>query len=104
MNPYIFIYMEFTSYPSNCIICVFLRYEIKNQTLWEEIKFVLDNFADPFTQLFQQTLKLCETHKSDIKIIPMLYESILLCTKIFHRSVARDFVYLFIVEPVYNIM
>ena len=66
------------------------RYEIKNQALWEEIKFVLDNFADPFTQLFQKTIELCGTHKNDVTVISMLYESVLLCTKIFHRLVARS--------------
>ncbi|KAI6659428.1 Exportin-2-like [Oopsacas minuta] len=60
------------------------RYEIKNQTLWEEIKFVLENFADPFTNLFVTTIELCQTHKEDIKVISILYESVLLCTKIFH--------------------
>jgi len=28
------------------------RHEFKSQTLWTEIKFVLDNFAMPLTQLF----------------------------------------------------
>lgn len=29
------------------------RHEFKSQQLWTEIKFVLDNFAKPFTELFQ---------------------------------------------------
>ena len=28
------------------------RHQFKSQTLWEEIKFVLDNFAKPLTDLF----------------------------------------------------
>jgi len=28
------------------------RYEFKSENLWREIKFVLDNFAMPLTQLF----------------------------------------------------
>lgn len=28
------------------------RYEFKSEKLWREIKFVLDNFAMPLTQLF----------------------------------------------------
>lgn len=29
------------------------RHEFKSQKLWMEIKFVLENFAKPFTELFQ---------------------------------------------------
>ena len=28
------------------------RIEFKSQKLWEEIKFVMNNFAEPFTKLF----------------------------------------------------
>ena len=28
------------------------RHEFKSKQLWAEIKFVLDNFAQPFTELF----------------------------------------------------
>lgn len=33
-------------------------YEMKSQKLWEEIKFVLDNFAQPFTDLLNATMDL----------------------------------------------
>ena len=29
------------------------RYEFKSQELWTELKFVLDNFAAPLTELFE---------------------------------------------------
>ena len=37
---------------------IFEKYaiEFKSQKLWEEIKFVLDNFAMPFTELFVATI------------------------------------------------
>ena len=40
-------------------VCLFLcryRHEFKSQELWEEIKFVLDNFAVHFTELFKVSL------------------------------------------------
>ena len=35
-------------------------YEFKSDELWEEIKYVLDMFADPLTKLFQATMQLLE--------------------------------------------
>ena len=43
---------------------IFEKYtvEFKSQKLWEEIKFVLDNFAKPLTELFTQTIDLAAQH------------------------------------------
>lgn len=42
------------------VICMFMiwryRYEFKSQQLWTEIKFVLNNFAKPFTDLLNVIL------------------------------------------------
>ena len=38
------------------------RHEFKSQELWVEIKFVLDSFAGPFSELFQSTMQLASQH------------------------------------------
>ena len=38
------------------------RHEFKSQELWLEIKFVLDSFAAPFSELFQSTMQLASQH------------------------------------------
>ena len=38
------------------------RHEFKSQELWVEIKFVLDSFAAPFSELFQSTMQLASQH------------------------------------------
>ena len=85
--------VEYPKIPTDQWLC---RYEIKNQALWEEIKFVLDNFADSFSQMFLRTIELCETHKTDQKAIPILYQSVLLSTKIFHRCVIGSYAMLYL--------
>ena len=40
-------------------------YETKSQKLWEEIKFVLDNFAAAFTELLKATTALAKQHAQD---------------------------------------
>jgi len=39
-------------------MCYFrYRHEFKSQQLWAEIKFVLENFAQPFTELFNVSFR-----------------------------------------------
>ena len=38
------------------------RHEFKSQELWTEIKFVLDRFAAPFSELFQSMMQLAAQH------------------------------------------
>ena len=38
------------------------RHEFKSQELWQEIKYVLDSFAAPFTELLQSTMQLAAQH------------------------------------------
>jgi hypothetical protein len=75
---------------SNCYINSYFRYrhEFKSQQLWAEIKFVLENFAQPFTELFNVSFmifvilcteinlkhdehwKLCKTLKKTNNVYP----------------------------------
>lgn len=41
------------------------RHEFKSQELWVEIKFVLDSFAAPFSELFQSTMQLAAQHSQN---------------------------------------
>ncbi|XP_025201498.1 exportin-2 [Melanaphis sacchari] len=61
------------------------RYELKSQKLWTEIKFVLDTFAKPLTELFVLTMNLCEVSKD-----PKVYNVILVLTKIFYSLNYQD--------------
>lgn len=45
------------------------RHEFKSQELWVEIKFVLDTFAVPFSELFQSTMQLASQHAQNPKAL-----------------------------------
>lgn len=61
------------------------RHEFKSQALWTEIKFVLDNFAKPFTDLFLQTIEFSvRPDLQDVNIQKTLFGSLVLCAKIFY--------------------
>ena len=47
-----FFSLQCASYELNMFLFSRYRHEFKSQKLWEEIKFVLENFAKPFTELF----------------------------------------------------
>ncbi|XP_076462956.1 exportin-2-like [Babylonia areolata] len=66
------------------------RHEFKSQELWEEIKFVLDNFASHFTELFKATMGLASTHASDPTALRVIFSSILLICKIFYSLNFQD--------------
>ncbi|VVC32399.1 Hypothetical protein CINCED_3A009409 [Cinara cedri] len=61
------------------------RYELKSQKLWTEIKFVLDNFSKPLTELFVFAMNLCEVSKD-----PKVYNIVLVITKIFYSLNYQD--------------
>jgi len=65
---------------------IFEKYaiEFKSQKLWEEIKFVLDNFAKPFTDLFVETIKLVSQHKENKGALKVIIGSLVLIMKIFY--------------------
>lgn len=65
---------------------IFEKYSIdfKSQKLWEEIKFVLDNFAKPFTDLFVETINLVGQHSANKDALKVIFGSLVLITKIFY--------------------
>jgi len=65
---------------------IFEKYsvEFKSQKLWEEIKFVLDNFAKPFTELFTQTIDLAGQHSNNKEALKVIFGSLSLIAKIFY--------------------
>lgn len=66
------------------------RHEFKSQELWEEIKFVLDNFASHFTELFKATMGLATAHANDPAALRVIFSSILLICKIFYSLNFQD--------------
>ncbi|GAB1609148.1 exportin-2 [Argonauta hians] len=66
------------------------RHEFKSQELWTEIKFVLDNFAAQFTQLFSTTMQLAESHSNDPVALKIIFSSIVLMCKIFYSLNYQD--------------
>ncbi len=69
-------------------------YEMKSQRLWEEIKFVLDNFAVAFTQLTSATIALArqqlQANPPDPSAIRDVFGSLVLITKIFYYLNYQD--------------
>ena len=65
---------------------IFEKYsvETKSQKLWEEIKFVLDNFAAPFTELFTSTMDLAKAQANNKDNLKIIFGSLLLISKIFY--------------------
>nr|XP_042908071.1 exportin-2 [Parasteatoda tepidariorum] len=66
------------------------RFEFKSQALWTEIKFVLDNFAQPFTDLFQGTMQLVETYANDANALKVIFSSLVLIAKVFYSLNYQD--------------
>lgn len=59
-------------------------YEMKSQKLWEEIKFVLDNFAKHFTDLANATMELAKQHAANPEALKVIFGSLVLIAKIFY--------------------
>ncbi|XP_014286249.1 exportin-2 [Halyomorpha halys] len=66
------------------------RYEFKSQKLWEEIKFVLDTFAKPLTDLAVATQNLTQVHAANPEALRVIYSSLLLISKIFYSLNFQD--------------
>lgn len=85
------------------------RYEFKSETLWREIKFVLDKFAKPLTDLFlvstfficiriiyfyrgvilkesilQATMNLTQVHANNVDALRIIYNSLVILCKVFY--------------------
>lgn len=66
------------------------RYEFKSQKLWEEIKFVLDAFAKPLTELLVATMELAKTHAANEAAVRVIYSSLGLIAKVFYSLNSQD--------------
>lgn len=66
------------------------RYEFKSQVLWTEIKFVLEKFAKPLTDLFVATIGLTTQHANNAEALRVIYGSLLLICKIFYSLNFQD--------------
>ena len=66
------------------------RHEFKSQELWTEIKFVLETFATPFTELFQSTMQLASQHAQNPQALQILFSSLLLICKVFLSLTAQE--------------
>lgn len=65
-------------------------YEMKSQKLWEEIKFVLDNFAKPFTDLLNATMDLAKQHATNPSALKVIFGSLVQISKIFYYLNYQD--------------
>ncbi|XP_003692417.1 exportin-2 [Apis florea] len=66
------------------------RYEFKSQTLWTEIKFVLDRFAKPLTDLFVATMNLMQVHANNVDALKIIYSSLVILSKVFYSLNFQD--------------
>ncbi|XP_033214129.1 exportin-2 isoform X2 [Belonocnema kinseyi] len=66
------------------------RYEFKSQSLWTEIKFVLDHFAKPLTDLFLTTMNLTQVHTNNIEALKIIYNSLVVLCKVFYSLNFQD--------------
>ncbi|XP_074106561.1 chromosome segregation 1 [Cotesia typhae] len=66
------------------------RYEFKSQSLWTEIKFVLDKFAKPLTDLFLATMNLTEIHANNTEALKVIYNSLTILSKVFYSLNFQD--------------
>jgi exportin-2 (importin alpha re-exporter) len=66
------------------------RHEFKSNELWTEIKFVLENFAKPLTELFNSTMELAKTHANNPDALKVIFSSLVLICKIFYSLNFQD--------------
>lgn len=68
------------------------RHEFKSDRLWSEIKFVLDNFAKPLTDLFTATMAVAEEQAkaSNVMALNIIFGSLILIAKIFYSLNSQD--------------
>uniref|UniRef100_T1J763 Exportin-2 n=1 Tax=Strigamia maritima TaxID=126957 RepID=T1J763_STRMM len=66
------------------------RYEFKSQELWLEIKFVLENFALPLTNLFVATVDLAGKHADQPEALKVIFSSLVIICKLFYSLNFQD--------------
>lgn len=66
------------------------RYDFKSQSLWEEIKLVLDGLAKPLTDLLVATMDLARIHEANESALKVIYNSLVLVSKVFYSLNYQD--------------
>lgn len=66
------------------------RHELQSDRLWLEIKLVIDSFAQPFTDRFKDLMLAIKNPPSDPTQLAQIYQSILLCAKIYLSLITQD--------------
>lgn len=66
------------------------RHEFKSQELWTEIKFVLERFAEPLTNLFEAIMEQANRCGNDMAKLKDILSSILLICKVFYSLNFQD--------------
>lgn len=66
------------------------RYELQSNRLWGEIKLVIEHFGQPLTDRFKDLILASKTPTTDLNQAQSIYQSLLLCTKIYHSLVTQD--------------
>ncbi|CAD5113532.1 DgyrCDS2694 [Dimorphilus gyrociliatus] len=66
------------------------RHEFKSQELWTEIKYVLDNFAEPFTKLFIDMMNIANENASNPENLKIIFSSLVLICKVFYSLNYQD--------------
>lgn len=73
-------------------IFVCYRHKLQSNQLWSEIKLVIENFAPALTDNFKYLVSCIRTNTSNLDDSKLLhiYQSLLLCTRIYHDLVTQD--------------
>ncbi|KAJ3413290.1 Exportin-2 [Chytridiales sp. JEL 0842] len=66
------------------------RHQFRSDALFTEIKMVLDVFAEPFLQFFLATDNLIDANASNKQVLDILFNCLLLLTKIFYSLNCQD--------------
>ncbi|XP_003739003.1 exportin-2 [Galendromus occidentalis] len=66
------------------------RFEFKSEKLWREIKYVLDTFAKPLTDLFVATLELTTANANNKDALRVIFSSLVIIAEIFFSLNYQD--------------
>uniref|UniRef100_A0A2P2I486 Exportin-2 n=1 Tax=Hirondellea gigas TaxID=1518452 RepID=A0A2P2I486_9CRUS len=66
------------------------EYEQKSDSLWMEIKFVLDNFAMPLTNLFVELMKFAGENINNAEALKVIFSSLVSIGKLFYALNSQD--------------
>lgn len=74
--------------------CIFYHYRVdmKSERLWQEIKYVVDIFQQPFTELFKKAVGMISQLQNNGPAINQLFKALHLMCEIFYSLNAQDFI------------